>query len=125
MENADSVIVHRIKHNFKWVSGAVKTNNSVFLRKPFNHLGAYIGFKRVKNVLSADIMPKRRFVELNDNIHKESIAWKKAIFKRPVKHAVGVWLIIVSMAWRSQNVDKASNARRRVYEVYKAWAVRP
>ena len=74
MENADSVIVYWIKHNFKWVSGAVKTNNSIFFRKPFNHLGAYIGFKRVKNVLPADVVPKRRFVELNDNIHKEIIA---------------------------------------------------
>jgi len=30
----------------------------------------------------------------------------------------------VYTAWRTENADKTSKARRRVYEVYKAWAAR-
>jgi len=74
MKNTDSVIIYHIVHNFKGVTGTVKTNGSVFFRKPLNRRRIHSVFNSVKNVLPADIMPKRRFVELNDDFHKESIA---------------------------------------------------
>ena len=74
VKNADSVIIHRIIQKFKRVSGAVKPDNGVFLRKPFNRSIAYLGLKGVQNILPVDVMPKRRFVELNDYVHGANIA---------------------------------------------------
>ena len=76
MENADGVIIYQIVHKFKRVAGAVKPDNGVLFRKPINGGGIYFGFKRVQNILLANMMPKRRLVELNNDVHASTIPQK-------------------------------------------------
>ena len=59
----------------------VKTNNCMFLGKPLNRGVTYFCLKRVQDVFLADVMPKRRLVELNGNIHNQTIALHKQILK--------------------------------------------
>ena len=73
MKNIYTVIINRIIHDLKWVSIAVKAYESVFLWKSFNREVIYFGFESMENILLADTMPKRRFVELNDNFHALTI----------------------------------------------------
>ena len=74
MENTDSVIVYQIVHKFKRIAGTVKPDNGVFFRKPLNCGGIYFCFQCVQNILPVNTMPKRRFVELNGNVHEATIA---------------------------------------------------
>jgi len=74
MENVDTVIIDWIIHNFNRVSSTIKANNSIFFRKPLNGASTYFAFKRVQDVLLADVVPKRSLIELNDNIHEVIIA---------------------------------------------------
>jgi len=74
MKNVNSVIVNRVICNFKRISSTIKTNNSVLFRKFLNCCSIYLGFEGIHYVLFTEPMPKRRFVELDDNIHEVNIA---------------------------------------------------
>jgi len=87
MENTDSVIIYRIIHNFKRVAGTVKRgtfalrarlrfkpNNRVLFRQLAKRGIANSVPVGAQNILFLNLMPKRRFVEFNDNIHGVNIA---------------------------------------------------
>ena len=70
MENGNSVIVYRIINKFNRVTSA------------------YFRLESAQNILSANPMPKSRFVELNNNIHKVNVAWKRTKHNEIVKFMV-------------------------------------
>jgi len=74
MENIDTVTIDRIIHNFNRISGTIKADNSIFFRKSLNRTRTYFSFKRVQDVFLADVVPKRSFIKLDDNIHEVIIA---------------------------------------------------
>jgi hypothetical protein len=76
----DTPALHRVKHNagvfikliihqFKHISGAVETNPDVFVFISFNWAVILVVLKSMVYVLSADTMPKRRVIELNNDFH--------------------------------------------------------
>jgi hypothetical protein len=63
------VFIKLIIHQFKHISGAVEANSDVFVFISFHWAVILVVLKSMAYVLSADTMPKRRVIELNNDFH--------------------------------------------------------
>jgi len=62
---------------FGRVPGTIKTDYKIFFRKFLDSGGKYLSFEGIQNVPFTDIVPKRRPIELDNNIHKANIVWNR------------------------------------------------
>jgi hypothetical protein len=67
MKYDDGVTVNFIIHHFEQITGAVKADSDVFVLHIFHWTIILEILKGAANIFSADPMPERRLVELNDD----------------------------------------------------------
>ena len=65
----DIGIINFIIHQFEQITSAVNAKSDVFIFQRLQRAVIYVMLKGVQYVLSADVVPKRSFVELDIDFH--------------------------------------------------------
>ena len=63
------MVINFIIHQFEQITSAVHAKSDVFIFQRFQRTVIYVMLKGVQYVLSADVVSKRSFVELNIDFH--------------------------------------------------------